>query len=563
MVHLYRLMRLALLLVLSSPLFAVASVPAVTTYQAMAGATKIGAPSTSFAGACAEASAYKSAHQTTPECNYGQTMCTFSPLVEDGTCYTVYNPGGFRVQWAISSELACPAGSTSVGGQCQCTAPLVETGAGECKAPSCPTGQHEEGGACVPDACQPDETRVNGVCVKPPPCPAGQTRVNGKCVRDKCPKAGTSAGDGWEMSSRATEYSCEDTGVSFDGAVQYCMIKVKNTMDISYNGKTFYYGSGTYTGGQCSGGTGGSDGPGSTPGDGGGTGPGTGPGDPGTGTGGTGGGGTGPKPPDPNNPPPPPPPPVPPGPDNHCPPGTQRYSNGNCYAPTPPPTPPNENGMCPPGTSKVNGVCVSPSPPGEPAPEPPNGDGTCPPGFHSVSNGAACVKDPAPPGGDGQCPVGTNMVNGQCVWNGGVTPPGGGDGDGGGEDDGSGFGGSCVAGFSCEGDAIQCAIAQEQHRRSCKLFDDTSPESDLYNANKGKTGNQTGDLPGNETISLSGRIDTSDAIGGGGCFGDLSVTVWGSSISLPLSNLCQYLAMLGNILVAVSMLMAARIVTRG
>ena len=155
------------------------------------------------------------------------------------------------------------------------------------------------------------------------------------------------------------------------------------------------------------------------------------------------------------------------------------------------------------------------------------------------------------------------MVNGQCVWNGGVTPPGGGDGDGGGEDDGSGFGGSCVAGFSCEGDAIQCAIAQEQHRRSCKLFDDTSPESDLYNANKGKTGNQTGDLPGNETISLSGRIDTSDAIGGGGCFGDLSVTVWGSSISLPLSNLCQYLAMLGNILVAVSMLMAARIVTRG
>lgn len=132
-----------------------------------------------------------------------------------------------------------------------------------------------------------------------------------------------------------------------------------------------------------------------------------------------------------------------------------------------------------------------------------------------------------------------------------------------GDDKGSSFGGSCSAGFKCEGDAIQCAIAQEQHRRDCKLFDDSSAESDLYNANKAKTGNQTTELPGNETISLAGRIDTSDALGGGGCFGDLSVTVWNTSVSLPLSNLCQYLAMLGNILVAVSMLMAARIVTRG
>lgn len=47
------------------------------------------------------------------------------------------------------------------------------------------------------------------------------------------------------------------------------------------------------------------------------------------------------------------------------------------------------------------------------------------------------------------------------------------------------------------------------------------------------------------------------------CFGDLNITVWDQAVTLPLSSLCQYLAMLGNILVAVSMLMAARIVTRG
>lgn len=138
-----------------------------------------------------------------------------------------------------------------------------------------------------------------------------------------------------------------------------------------------------------------------------------------------------------------------------------------------------------------------------------------------------------------------------------------GDGDGDGEENPSQFGGACASGFTCEGDAILCAIAKDQHQRACDLFDDESSESKLYQDNKGKEGNQTGELPGNETISLAGRIDTSDALGGGGCFGDLSLTVWGTSVSLPLSSLCQYLAMLGNILVAVSMLMAARIVTRG
>lgn len=126
------------------------------------------------------------------------------------------------------------------------------------------------------------------------------------------------------------------------------------------------------------------------------------------------------------------------------------------------------------------------------------------------------------------------------------------------------FGGSCAANFQCDGDAIQCAIAQEQHRRACKLFDDQSPESQLYNDNKGKTGNQTGNLPGNETVNLAGRINSSDALGAGASgVPDLNVTVWGQSISLPFSQLNPYLAHLGNILLAVSFLLAVRIVTRG
>ncbi len=127
----------------------------------------------------------------------------------------------------------------------------------------------------------------------------------------------------------------------------------------------------------------------------------------------------------------------------------------------------------------------------------------------------------------------------------------------------SSFGGSCASNFTCDGDAIQCAIAKEQHIRACKMFDDPSPESQLYEANKGKEGNQTQDLPGNETVSIAGRIDMSNALGAGSCVPDRTVTVWGQSVVLPISSICPSLAMFGQLLVAVSLLLAARIVMRG
>ena len=411
--------------------------------------------------------------------------------------------------WIIGEAISCPDGSSASGGSCACNEGYTETD-GACKKPStCPAGQHEEGGACVPNNCKANETRVNGLCVPEPPCPAGETRVNGVCVKDKCPKAGTLASYGWEMSSPSTEFVCESTGVSFDGPVQYCLIRVTNDMDMVFDGKTFYTGTGRYTGGQCNGGSGSGPSGGGTGGGSGGTGGGTG--------GGGGSGGSGPKPPDPDKPVPPPPPPVPPNPDNTCPSGTVRYSNGNCYAPTPPPKPPNNDGVCPTGTVKIGSSCISPSPPGKPNPDGGGGGGT-----------------------------------------------GGGGGDGEGDGDKSAFGGACGSGFSCEGDAIQCAIAREQHQRACKLFDQSSPESILYDTNKGKEGNQTGNLPGNETINMSGRIDTSDALGAGSAgVSDLSVTVWGRSITLPFSMLNPYLEALGKVLLAVSFLIALRIVARG
>ena len=418
---------------------------------------------------------------------------------------------------------SCPSNSTLVGEGCSCNTGYVEKD-GQCRPESnCPPGTVEQGGACVPERCQPNEIRVNGVCVPEPPCPAGQTRVNGQCVKNKCPPAGTGAGDGWEMSSSSTEYACVDQGVSFDGPVMYCLVRVTNTFDFLVDGKRLYFGSGKYTGGTCSGGSSGGN-TGGSPGTGGNDGGGNnGGGNPGTGggTGGDGGGsgGSGPKPPNPDAPPlPSPPGSTPPGPDGGCPPGTSKAPNGQCYGPTPPPLNPDGDGSCPPGYVRVGVVCVAPSP-------------------------------PSGPGGS---------------TGGGSGGGGGGNGDGDGDGEKSGFGGNCASGFACEGDAIQCAIAREQHVRACKLFDDQSPESKLYNDNKGKEGKQTNDLPGNETVNVFGRIDSSDALGAGGYgLSDLPITVWGKAYSLPLSMLNPYLAALGNVLLAVSFLLALRIVARG
>lgn len=127
----------------------------------------------------------------------------------------------------------------------------------------------------------------------------------------------------------------------------------------------------------------------------------------------------------------------------------------------------------------------------------------------------------------------------------------------------SSFNGNCASGFSHDGDAIQGALAKEVHRFNCELSAAT-PEAAAYEASKANTGNTTGDNPNNGEFSIGpGSFNSTDAIGGSSCIADKTIEVMGKSIILPFSALCDELAMLGNILLAVSFLMAARIVTRG
>lgn len=130
-----------------------------------------------------------------------------------------------------------------------------------------------------------------------------------------------------------------------------------------------------------------------------------------------------------------------------------------------------------------------------------------------------------------------------------------------GEDEPSSFGGTCGAAFACDGDAIMCAVALEQHNRNCALFVEASAESDLYNAEKGKTGTQYE----NENVALgTGAFNQSNALGAGAqCIQDRNITVMGNAITLPFSIICSTLQHFGSILIFISFLMAYRIVSRG
>lgn len=245
-----------------------------------------------------------------------------------------------------------------------------------------------------------------------------------------------------------------------------------------------------------------------------------------------------------------------PGPGDSCPEGYSKNASGMCTKDTFTPGP----GIpCPTGYSKnASGACEKDAPPSCPPGEERNSEGLCVP--------KPCEPDPKWPEKCTACekdalnPLVCKDDPGKCVPDPAIPDKCKGTGDG---EEGS-FGGTCEAGFTCKGDVIQCAIAKEQHIRACKLFDTKNAESQLYDKEKGKEGDQTKDLKGNENINMANRIDTSDAFGGGGSgVQDLNITVMGQSITLPFSKINSGLDALGRVLVAVSFLIALRIVGRG
>lgn len=241
--------------------------------------------------------------------------------------------------------------------------------------------------------------------------------------------------------------------------------------------------------------------------------------------------------------------------ENNCPPGSSpsKYASGVCI--------PDEN-PCPPGYSPskyVQGVCV-PN-------EHPDADGNgeegkpnkCPPGYvPSKYVKDICIPADKTSGSDGD----TTCEGDMCT----ITNP-----DGSTEEKprdtfcaenpespmcvkGT-FGGSCGSGFSCEGDAIQCAIAKEQHQQNCKIFGEDKDLNSLTNkALNGNDDNSADNLRANAQQVHVGMLDDGGFGWSRACPPDPSFDVPGGSFSIPFSKVCTPLEVLSLAAVGLTLL---------
>jgi hypothetical protein len=124
-----------------------------------------------------------------------------------------------------------------------------------------------------------------------------------------------------------------------------------------------------------------------------------------------------------------------------------------------------------------------------------------------------------------------------------------------------GWGGSCSAGFTCDGDAALCAAAKGVWEQKCALIDGPATpnaEQQAYAAAKAASG---AGLTSTTTAISSSSFDSSNALGvSAQCITDRTVVVNGNSIVLPFSGICPYLATLGGLMQALAALAAMFIV---
>lgn len=122
----------------------------------------------------------------------------------------------------------------------------------------------------------------------------------------------------------------------------------------------------------------------------------------------------------------------------------------------------------------------------------------------------------------------------------------------------SAFAGSCTGGFTCTGDAIQCAVAKQTHELNCTLNKD-SPQKTLFEQERSATAGLA-DIPGRTETVSSASFQSNNSLGASSCIADLAITVMGQSIALPFSDICDELAYLRLVLLACSWFIAYRTV---
>lgn len=105
----------------------------------------------------------------------------------------------------------------------------------------------------------------------------------------------------------------------------------------------------------------------------------------------------------------------------------------------------------------------------------------------------------------------------------------------------SSWGGECEGGFTCDGDAVQCAQAQAAHQMRCKLTETDTDAISKFNALK------SDGLSGLNLPNLTINTPTVEAFGS--CpIADTSVDLGFGPIAFPLSYLCPYLEVIHRVI---------------
>lgn len=134
--------------------------------------------------------------------------------------------------------------------------------------------------------------------------------------------------------------------------------------------------------------------------------------------------------------------------------------------------------------------------------------------------------------------------------------------------EGSKFGGACSSGFTCDGDAVQCAIARDQYLRHCQTLEVRTGGATQAEAGTWYDSNSKGEglAQSNTDLYKTGTLPTLDKTSrslGAGSLSDLVVTVHGQTVTVPFSTLNSVLGYLGYLLMAVAFIVATKIYHRG
>jgi hypothetical protein len=124
------------------------------------------------------------------------------------------------------------------------------------------------------------------------------------------------------------------------------------------------------------------------------------------------------------------------------------------------------------------------------------------------------------------------------------------------------FAGNCIAHFSCSGDAATCAIAKASNETNCALRDDTDATIQKGKQIIAGTDPDSATLPDAskpQVVNVGQGFDMTERFSGS-CFSDITLSVMGRSIVLPMTTACQWGGYLGNIGVGLSLLVGAFVV---